>query len=1195
MHEPGSTCPHCGHTSEALAGLVRLVYVTELSVDLLSKLFRGELDNHLCEACAQPLGIQPTVAFRSVEPNALHQVEGRPATDQDDLVNALLDNEEASGNDVPIVLLPSLDDLRQLVATLLRENLGPLLRAFGMGPGPLEGDALSARSFAAALVALGTPSSGIEINVRQPDGTLMPKAQLLERAAAIQAGSWTGIVRNWVTETDHDTTLEEDLAQHCAEGVLLPGADDQALAALDEIVARKSLPLPHRYCLEATRASVCAVAKRPNPSVDAWIQAFLEIELESRAMDTELVAAARPLLISSDRARATIPFEDVSKAMRSYVADAVKESDQNYLDALSAIAEKCGYPTLVSRIFEESGRLESAEKLSADDMIGALRAAAMSGGLAEVISLATVVCRPLIDRGDFAELERVGAAIAGMMGDTPEAMGRVDVWMASGLAKMGYPTKIIDRIGPTPRPWELPLPFDVRTALWNLRARALDRLERYYESLDQIDDLLRMWPEEPTSRARRDAVRFCCELLQATGEPALAIQRLEHLRQQTSGEEQMLVLQSLMRGYRSVGRSADAIRCGEQALLLATGSLEPAIPHIKVSLALDLALAGLYEAAAHHLTELGEASDSDMAVLFVAASAWIIILGQQPSAPAQMGILIAQSSVAIGTVHQALWKVAERALQHENGSTLLAALRFYTTIAHVVGLPEVHRHWKFLCEMRGRFLQAPSAVEILALADLAYEAGKVAVGRQYLSQVPLAMAASLPGASRGGVRGLGHLAARSQGLALVLNALLDRVTSTVLEKGSARTRRTTVEDLRLIVELRREALGRAQDVFRAPGLASDLPVIRDGVTDAVLARLAPSAGRLAVVECVRYRDGTIFLIAVIDAAGGVTSRVVASPQPDLTGLAKRIRQRLSGWRSGRAGDPFDLPAWQSLEIWLCELLAEHLADGDHVVFIEPVGLGGLPWHVAVARQWTASYTTSWTRLLSFGTVAASGQPVSVGVAHVPQFNESDNILRAMRRSAERTRTLAAARGFRYVESAERQCDRRALMGVLASTTTAKLLCHGFVSPAEHEAALMLAHDGALPLGIKVSTDSEMARAHRFSWRDCRALARAPSVVFSAACSTGISHVLGLGEHVGLFAGLTSAGTRAMVAPRWDVVAASVLPILDDALECYLTGGVPVGAAVHAACRRAEPDTPRWLAWALATEGDWTCLSHSTNS
>jgi hypothetical protein len=78
----------------------------------------------------------------------------------------------------------------------------------------------------------------------------------------------------------------------------------------------------------------------------------------------------------------------------------------------------------------------------------------------------------------------------------------------------------------------------------------------------------------------------------------------------------------------------------------------------------------------------------------------------------------------------------------------------------------------------------------------------------------------------------------------------------------------------------------------------------------------------------------------------------------------------------------------------------------------------------------------------------------------------------------------------------------------------------------------------------------MAAAHRFGGRDAANVPRTPQVVFSAACSSGLSHIAGVGERLGLMAGPRGGGTRALVAPRWDIVAEDVLPILDDAFERF---------------------------------------------
>jgi hypothetical protein len=53
------------------------------------------------------------------------------------------------------------------------------------------------------------------------------------------------------------------------------------------------------------------------------------------------------------------------------------------------------------------------------------------------------------------------------------------------------------------------------------------------------------------------------------------------------------------------------------------------------------------------------------------------------------------------------------------------------------------------------------------------------------------------------------------------------------------------------------------------------------------------------------------------------------------------------------------------------------------------------------------------------------------------------------------------------------------------------------------------------------------------------------VILSAACGTGGSHIVGLGEHLGLYNVLSQVGLRTLVAPQWDIVAADVIPILSE--------------------------------------------------
>lgn len=204
--------------------------------------------------------------------------------------------------------------------------------------------------------------------------------------------------------------------------------------------------------------------------------------------------------------------------------------------------------------------------------------------------------------------------------------------------------------------------------------------------------------------------------------------------------------------------------------------------------------------------------------------------------------------------------------------------------------------------------------------------------------------------------------------------------------------------------------------------------------------------------------------------------------------------------------------------------------------------------------------------------------------------DDPSALLAVARLAYRDGEVAAGRAaFEAIPDAcERDCDRERLGALLEGCAVVKLLCHGHVSEDEREVALMVAANGQLPLKLPQAADTVVGRAHRFSWRQIAQLERAPRLIFSAACQSARAHIAGQGERLGLFPPLRQRGARAIVAPAWKIEVA-VLNILDDAFETHLAGNVSLARALRAACRKAEEQhqVPRWLAWSLTIEGDWS--------
>jgi hypothetical protein len=352
-------------------------------------------------------------------------------------------------------------------------------------------------------------------------------------------------------------------------------------------------------------------------------------------------------------------------------------------------------------------------------------------------------------------------------------------------------------------------------------------------------------------------------------------------------------------------------------------------------------------------------------------------------------------------------------------------------------------------------------------------------------------------------------------------------------------------------------------------------------------QLAPDRACLAVLEHVDAGKRVARLLTCIFPTGEISSYYLPSSVIDEPRLAVRLRNRLRNWLPSRPGDPFDLVEWKEFEEWLQASLKTHLPEDSHIVSIEHENSFGIPWHVAVGRSWTSSYAPDWNSVLTFGEESANedATPNNVGIVMVPRFRERQEVLAGLRRSARHAQEFAEALGIRCFAALESECDAAALITVLGQAEILKLLCHGFVETSG-EVALMLAYNGNLPLADSVAAGTLQGKRHRLSWRDLQQLAKAPRVVFSAACSSGASRLAGLREQLGLFNVFRQAGTRSMIAPRWDIVAEEVLPLLDEIFERNLQSPLALARTLRSVSLSAETKMPHWLAWSLALEGAW---------
>lgn len=1191
-------CPECG-ARRVLADPGAVHLVAEADVKRLRALFRGELDGVPCEACGRPLGVRPTVAVIFNDSQEIYVVAGGDSDDLHRLLKARLLWAVADGS---LQELGSLDELRATVGRRLVARvaaLNPLFEAIAAGEDDRytrgHWQELTSSVFAAAHVGLTVPLPGFAlVGIPAREAPPVAAADVLELLALAQARVWAALSVSWITSGGHGPTLEGDLTRFVGVTELLPGAAEIASRELDRLGEAESTSSFDRYVIEAARASIWLAAGMPNPRAGAWAHLFFGHEVTCRLGGEEVPLVLPAMVISEERARATIEFEQAWDAVANA---AVRHLDtDDYLRLLEQVAAKAGHPGLVEKVLTQGVHIEGSPEELTRGVMSWIELVPAETAIDHIGSFA----QPLVDRWQADDLERVADKLLRKLGGGQEARARVEAWLGSCYKSLRMPSRFLERVSETPRSWEHELPLPIRARLWNERSNALRLAGRDEDALEIAEELVRLLLGSPHHHELRVAQRNAAILRRETGYPDIALKVLSDLLINADTEERIALLDSLAVTYFEVGRVDDALRCTEDALATAVGPFSRPAARLRVARAGYLAAVGRSAEALEALQQRSGAPQQvvwmrdnvdtipsrpdpphDASVVLVEVSVWITLLRRDRS-------IAARAAPQIGTMWEHLMTLGAEAEERGDAFVHVGALRGLALLATLLGRPDAEARWNLACDTATAYARThrlsllADPVALLVLARLAWERGDRETARRYLIGVPAALAAGL-----GGIRDLAVAAEAGLSIAQELDEFVQRVIPARLGRlrmllGYFRYLDASVwPDIRLVAEIGRDVVGRSRILRRR---ADEAAPLADGLSDAAVARLAPRHGSVGIFEWVARGRYVLPFMTRISADGRVRSHWLPTRKNlDLSALSRRIRTRVLNWRTGRTGDPFDLPEWRTLERWVLMTLALSLERGDHVVFIEQANFTGLPWHVTVAPMYTASYAPSWATLLSLGT---GQRPTSVGVVMVPRFNESSEVLAALEESVCRTEAFARTREFQLALVRDEAADHAGFARVMTGTEVAKLLCHGFVSVADGEVALMLAHEGALPLAHAVASASPVGREHRLSWRHCQSLPAAPRIVFSAACSTGVSHTAGLGERLGLFGALRHVGTAAVVAPRWDIVPSAVLPILDEALERHMGDGEPLALALHRACAAANAVQPRWLAWALAVEGDW---------
>jgi tetratricopeptide (TPR) repeat protein len=972
-----------------------------------------------------------------------------------------------------------------------------------------------------------------------PSSLAVAPNDLDDRLARFQALT-LAVIAAEVAE-DGQATLAEMLDRYVRADLILPTTAN-LLSRYVHGLPWPEVSGPSQWTLSAVLASASRAAHQPDPDPMRTAQAYVRFgwAYDKDPADPTLARLALP----DTQVRALLDVDALTD-----VASRLIDADTGAMPRLQRVLAAAALPRLLRTI---AGSTPRSSELPLQALLAGLeRAYHQHPSPRQLGQGLNYVLQALRSRGPSLVLKAVNRALELAEG-SDEARALVLIQFGAALKELRQPQLFLDRVGREAEPWEQHLAPEMRLALAIERCNAL-RLTGQQRHARRLLEEVRHLPANDDDR--RILALNLAILQRETGAPDTALTTLEQLLEQvTQQDARFEVLQALASARQFVGDGTGAVAALEQALTEATGRHPPEAARIRADLATWRAAAG---------QPIGDLSDLDSD----AARDPRVVLGYGAAIAAALerspGTLDRGTVDRVTTLLQAARKQAERA---GDRSVQANALRVLGAIYDQLADPQAASAWQSLVDLRGAADADP--VELAALAHHRLQSGDVDAARTLLAGVPAALVNEL-----GEITDLGAVLDATGRLRAKLRDLADDV---------LRLPQPTPGDIRLVAELQRDALGQVVTLARnrASRQTETISVLNDPSSDATPSPLADPPQRLYVLEWLETRSGLVGYLSSSGRGQPAAFTSVSAIPGDPGQLARRMRTRLNGWRTDRAGEPLDYRPWRDVEQWLHALLPD-ATDGDHLIVIENEVLAGLPWHAVTDSRWTTSYSPGWHDL-----IRARDNPRRphhrISLVSVPAYGESADLISAFATAIHQTQQRSHQQGTQLHLLEGIAATRERVFAALNHADLAILQCHGLQMP--RDTALMVAADGHLPPQTAAGVDRRTR--HRISWRDLQGLSSAPDVVLSAACSSGATLVRGLGERLGLYGALRHAGTRAVVAPAWDCHPTDVLPLLDR-VHALISTGTRLAPAVKQASAEAETDRPPWRARMLAIEGDWT--------
>lgn len=356
-----------------------------------------------------------------------------------------------------------------------------------------------------------------------------------------------------------------------------------------------------------------------------------------------------------------------------------------------------------------------------------------------------------------------------------------------------------------------------------------------------------------------------------------------------------------------------------------------------------------------------------------------------------------------------------------------------------------------------------------------------------------------------------------------------------------------------------------------------------------------SVDQFSIIQAFKATSGVYMLLTRI-SEGSVTNVLtkVGEDIQQIQHLTDLLLNKIRMWSPAREGTPISgCLEWHELSNIIYSKVRSLIAPGT-ILCIIPGPLTGLPLHWILGSDYPLSYFPSLQvalvlhnkRLKLDG--GSTWRPRTFSDFVVWRYRERPNIVNCFLLASEKLSRDLLPLGIETQIIKAENGTREALLEALQNQECVRISCHGSSRPHLQRFELLVSVDGELPPADPMAIDSDIGKRFLLNWSDINKLTSCAPIVFSAACSSGISMEFKGGERIGLERPLLRAGALAYISPEWPVPVEDIQGLINNIITRYFGNPKePLSVSVFKEVNLAiKTGVPEWVARSIAIHGDW---------